>query len=183
MQPLTFTQSDAGGATRLRWSAIPHARAYFLLAMGQKEGDGEHMVIWTSSELPDSGFGLLDYQTNAAVDRWLGERVLLAATTTECTVPRGIFGDGAMLRAIAYGNELNLVHPPRPTDPKVAWEPQWAVKVRVKSVAMAMLGDEGEAESAGGTAPATAPEPPPAAAKPEDPLQKSIGVLRGILGR
>jgi hypothetical protein len=183
MPPLTFTQSDAGGATRLRWSAIPHARAYFLMAMGQKEGDGEHMVIWTSSELPDSGFGLLDYQTNAAVDRWLGEKVLLAATTTECTVPRGVFGDGAMLRAIAYGNELNLVHPPRPADPKIAWQPQWAVKVRVKSVAMAMLGDDGEAESAGGTAPATAPEPPPAAAKPEDPLQKSIGVLRGILGR
>ena len=186
MPPLTIKQADAGGATRLQWAAMPNARAYFLMAMGQKKGEDEHMVIWTSSELPDSGFGLLDYQTNAAVDRWRGEKVLLAPTTTECTVPRGIFGDGAMLRAIAYGSELNLVHPPRPTDPKVAWEPQWAVKVRVKSVAMSMLGDEGEAESAGSTgttAPATTQEPPPAAAKPEDPLQKSIGVLRGILGR
>ena len=45
-----------------------------------------------------------------------------------------------MLRMIAYGNELNLAHPPRPADPKIAWEPQWAVKVRVKSVANAMLG-------------------------------------------
>ena len=40
-----------------------------------------------------------------------------------------------MLRMIAYGTELNLAHPPRPTDPKIAWEPDWALKVRVKSVA------------------------------------------------
>jgi hypothetical protein len=45
-----------------------------------------------------------------------------------------------MLRMIAYGTELNLAHPPRPTDPKLAWEPEWALKVRVKSVAMSMLG-------------------------------------------
>ena len=82
------------------------------------------MVIWTSSELPDTGFGLTDYQTNAAVDRWLREKVLLAPTTTQCTVPKGVFpGEGAMLRVIAYGNELNLVHPPRPADPKAAWAP------------------------------------------------------------
>ncbi len=41
---------------------------------------------------------------------------------------------------IAYGTELNLAHPPRPTDPKLAWEPDWALKVRVKSVAFTMLG-------------------------------------------
>ena len=45
-----------------------------------------------------------------------------------------------MLRMIAYGTELNLAYPPRPTDPKVAWEPDWALKVRVKSVTSAMLG-------------------------------------------
>ena len=45
-----------------------------------------------------------------------------------------------MLRVIAYGNELNLVHPPRPTDPKAAWEPVWAAKLRVKSMATVMLG-------------------------------------------
>jgi hypothetical protein len=45
-----------------------------------------------------------------------------------------------MLRMIAYGTELNLAHPPRPTDPKLAWKPDWGLKVRVKSVAMSMLG-------------------------------------------
>jgi hypothetical protein len=103
------------------------------------------MTLWTSSELPDSGFGLVDYQTNKSVDQWLKEKVLLPPTTTHCDVPKGIFGDGeepsgAMLRMIAYGTELNLSHPPRPTDPKIAYEPEWALKVRVKSVAFTMLG-------------------------------------------
>jgi hypothetical protein len=61
-----------------------------------------------------------------------------------------------MLRMIAYGSELNLAHPPRPADPKIAWEPEWAVKVRVKSVTSAMLGmpsmdDGGGAEDGAAT--------------------------------
>jgi hypothetical protein len=41
---------------------------------------------------------------------------------------------------IAYGQEANLVFPPRPQDPKIAWEQQWTVRVRVKSTATGMLG-------------------------------------------
>jgi hypothetical protein len=100
------------------------------------------MVLWTSSELPDSGMGLFDYQTNTAVDKWLGERVLLPPTTTRCAVPKEAAGQG-MLRAIAYGSELNMAHPPRPTDPAIAWEPEWNVKIRVKSMTTTMLGMEG----------------------------------------
>jgi hypothetical protein len=76
------------------------------------------------------------------VDQWLKEKVLLAPATTTCDIPKGVFeeGSGGMLRMIAYGTELNLAHPPRPTDPKLAWEPDWALKVRVKSVAFSMLG-------------------------------------------
>ena len=85
---------------------------------------------------PNSARGLIDYQTNPAVDRWLKEKVLLEPSVTRCTVPKGVFaeGGGAILRMIAYGTELNLAQPPRPADPKIAWEPQWAVKLRVKSV-------------------------------------------------
>jgi hypothetical protein len=115
------------------------------------------MTLWTSSELPDSGFGLADYQTNKSVDQWLKEKVLLSPTTTRCDVPKGIFGEGeeaagAMLRMIAYGTELNLAHPPRPTDPKIAYEPEWALKVRVKSVAFTMLGMPSMSGDAGGAA-------------------------------
>ncbi len=146
MPALALDQADRGGATELSWNAIPTARAYFASAMGGN--DKEEMIVWTSSELADAGFGLMDYQTNPAVDKWLKEKVLLAPETTRCTVPRGIFPadgrGGGMVRLIAYGNELNLAHPPRPKDPKEKWEPIWAVKVRVKAVANGMLGMSAE---------------------------------------
>ena len=148
MPAIALQQAQVAGVTQLTWQALPTARGYFIAAMGGKgdeSGEGAEMTLWTSSELPDSGFGLVDYQTNKSVDQWLKEKVLLAPTTTRCDVPKGIFGEGeeaagAMLRMIAYGTELNLAHPPRPTDPKIAYEPEWALKVRVKSVTFTMLG-------------------------------------------
>jgi hypothetical protein len=187
MPPIELAQRDAGGATVLEWKSLPTARAYFIAAMGAKDGAGAEIVFWTSSEEPDTGMGLTDYQTNAAVDRWLREKVLLAPATTTCTVPKGIFGEGAMLRMIAYGAELNLAHPPRPADPKLPWEPQWAVKVRVKSVASSLLGMDmaamtGEAEKeqapAAGT-PKKEDKPPSAVDEAMDAAKK----LRGLFGR
>jgi hypothetical protein len=179
MPPLQVSQSDQAGATALGWGALPTARAYFVSGMGASKA--EEMVIWTSSEQPDIGFGLIDYQTNSAVDRWLREGVLLAPATTQCTVPKGVFpGEGAMLRVIAYGSELNLVHPPRPADPKANWEPVWASKIRVKSVASLMLGmpamEPMPSATKGGAAPAEPADKP--AQQP-----KALDVLRGILGR
>jgi hypothetical protein len=150
MPALVLEQADKAGVTALSWNAIATARAYFVSAMGSNAK--EDMVMWTSSELADTGFGLMDYQTNAAVDRWLKEKVLLAPGTTTCSVPKGIFGDdGGMLRLIAYGDELNLAHPPRPRDPKAKWDPVWAVKLRVKSVASGMLGMSGASQERGDT--------------------------------
>jgi hypothetical protein len=178
MPVLGLQQADNGGATDLRWTAAPTARAYFAAAMGA--GAKEEMILWTSSELPDVGFGLLDYQTNAAVDRWLREKVLLAPSVTTCTIPKGVFsGQGAMLRLIGYGNELNLAQPPRPTDPNIPWSPQWAVKVRVKTVAHAMLGMpemEGMGKPGAEAKPAQAPADE---AKKPDPLD----LLKGLLKR
>jgi hypothetical protein len=98
-----------------------------------------------------------------------------------------------MLRMIAYGSELNLAHPPRPADPKIAWEPQWAVKLRVKSVANAMLGmDMGSMQRGAGrqTQPRGQPQgqpqdaaPPPAEQKPEEKLPDPVNILKGIFGR
>ena len=148
MPPLALEQADKNGATGLSWNSVSTARAYFVSAMGSN--GKEDMVMWTSSELPDTGFGLMDYQTNTAIDRWLKEKVLLMPTTTTCIVPKGIFGEhGGMLRLIAYGDELNLAHPPRPKNPKVKWEPVWAVKLRVKAVANGLLGMSGHDMPAG----------------------------------
>ena len=135
---------------QLEWNAIPTARAYFLGSMGALPGGGDEagMVIWTSSELPDSGMGLFDYQTNAAVDKWLGEKVLLPPSTTRGVVPKEAAGQGMPVR-IAYGTELNMAYPPRPTDPKIAWEPDWNVKLRVKSMTTTMMGMPAGAEMPG----------------------------------
>jgi len=81
-----------------------------------------------------------------------------------------------MLRMIAYGTELNLAHPARPTDPKIAYEPEWALKVRVKSVSFTMLGmpamdggdpvgEDGSAAGGEGSSDAGAAAPAPAEPK------------------
>lgn len=138
-------RGGGASATGISWQSVPTARAYFLNAMsGSDSGDETEMVIWSSSELPEPGWGLMDYASNSHVDQWLKEKVLLPAAQTQCAIPAGIFAkaQGAMLRGIAYGHELNLAHPPRPSDKRVAWEPEWAARVRVKSVAMLPLGED-----------------------------------------
>ncbi|MBQ0944600.1 hypothetical protein KAK07_14775 [Ideonella sp. 4Y16] len=177
MPAIELAQRNADGAWALTWTPPPTARAQFLAGMGAR-GKNE-MVLWTSAEVPETGFGLFDYQTNAAVDRWLKEKVLLSPTTSQCTVPKGVFsGEGGMLRAIAYGSELNLAHPPRPTDPRQAWEPQWAVKLRVKSQSTAMLGMEGGMPTRGMPA-----EQAPTPQEEGNKLPNAKDLLKGIFGR
>ncbi len=191
MPAIELAQSEGATATLLEWKPVPQARAYFIAAMGSRgSGSSPELVFWSSSELPDTGQGLLDYQTNAAVDRWLNEKVLLAPSTTKCAIPKGILGDAGMLRMIAYGSEMNVVHPPRPSDPQVAWEPQWAAKVRVKSVHQGMVGMDmpnmpraragqpSATQGDGGQAEAEA------AKKQEEPKKLSpLDILRGVLGK
>ena len=83
-----------------------------------------------------------------------------------------------MLRLIGYGNELNLAHPPRPADPKAAWEPVWAAKVRVKSVASSMLGmpEMGGMDK-------SAEDQPARESEPKDKKPGAFDILRGVLGR
>ena len=184
MPALQLKQSEQPAFVRLDWNAIPAARAYFLGSMGAREGEQNTIVIWTSSELPDSGFGLFDYQTNRAIDGWLKDKVLLPPSTTTCAIPKEAAGQG-MLRAIAYGSELNMAYPPRPTDPAVAWEPDWNVKIRVKSLTTTMFGmPEGAMPGAEGMMDA----PPPDASQepPAEPKKKKkwnpLEVLKDAVG-
>jgi len=180
MPPLTLEQAESNGATDLSWNAITTARAYFVSAMGSN--GKEDMVMWTSSELADTGFGLMDYQTNAAVDRWLKEKVLLAPQTTRCTVPKGIFGEhGGMLRLIAYGDELNLAHPPRPKDLKAKWQPVWAVKLRVKAVTNGFLGMSGQGREGDARRDRSSAKEEETQGMPKMP--QPMELLKGIFGR
>ena len=138
MPAISLKQREEAQYMVFNWAAMPQARAWFMASMSMKNQD--EMVLWSSSELPDTGFGLLDYQPNTAIEGWLKEKVLLPAASNECKVPKEALGQAAMLRLMAYGDELNLVYPPRPKDPKVAWNPQWSVKVRLKSMLTTMPG-------------------------------------------
>ena len=184
------------GPFALEWRSLPTAQGYFLQAIGHRQATGE-TIIWTSSEVQDTGWGLMGYLPNDFLRRMIGEKVVLPADATRCAIPRGIFEnvEGAMLQLIGYGEELNLVHPPRPADPKVAWEQLWTVKVRVKSVGMLPLGldmgeDAGPARSrsrAPGRPTGEAPSPPEVPQKAEkapnplDDAADAVNKLKGLL--
>ena len=191
-------RKTAGGAYAVKWKLVPTATGYFATATGQGENQND-LVTWSSSEVQEMGQVLMDYIAPAEVARLIREKVVMAPQTTECTVPAGIFkSDASMLNFIAYGNELNLVHPPRPKDPKQTWEQEWAVKLRLKSTAMTLLAErDGGGRRARNSArerssestaqpPAQGSAPPAQADKPQAPpdaVQEGVKVLRGLFGR
>ncbi len=140
------TAGDPKGSITVAWSSVDNAQAYFLNAMGSGGEGGTDMIIWSSSEPPEPGWGLMDYLPPAKIKQFLGEKVILPTSTQRCAIPQGIFASaqGAMVRMIAYGPELNLSHPPKPAKADANWSPEWAVRVRVKSTGMAMLGMDEE---------------------------------------
>ena len=145
------SQGKPEDAIAVSWQPVERARAYFLTAFGAKSQ--HEFVMWSSSEVAGAGSELLNYLTGSYVDKWLKQKVLLPTSTTNCTVPKGIFassgGAGAqqggmggmgMLTMIAYGPETNIAWPPKPSNPKTPWNPEWNVRVRTKSTASALLG-------------------------------------------
>jgi len=181
-----------GGPTPLAWATIPAAQGYFLQAMGFRQ-NGNEMIIWTSSELQDTGWGLMNYLPNDFLRKMIADRVVLPPSATSCAIPKGVFEgvEGAMVNGIAYGEELNLAQPPRPADPKIAWEPIWAVKVRVKSTGMTPLGmgDMEERQSSrrggerqpAGVAPSSQSPAQPKAPNPVDDAADAMKNLRKLL--
>jgi hypothetical protein len=166
LPPLDLSASDnRAQALTLRWTAQAQARAYFLNAMASS---GDDMVVWSSAESPEPGWGLMDYLSPANLSQWLDDKTLLPASQTECAVPNGIFAksDGAMVQGIAYGQELTLVYPPRPLNKKVAWAPDWSAQVRVKSTTMLPLEREPQASN---TDPKRAKSPAIPSSAPEMP--------------
>ena len=199
MEPVAFdpVSRTAAGAFLVKWKTVPTATGYFAMATGRGENQND-LVMWSSSDVQEMGQALMDYLPNAEVQRLIREKVVMTPATSECAVPAGVFkGEGAMLNFIAYGDEMNLVHPPRPSDPKQVWVQEWAVKVRLKSTAMTLLGESGstprararsQRESGESAVPAQpsaekAPSQSPQAPGTGEVLQEGIKALRGIFGR
>ena len=130
---------DVNNPVVVNWDTIGSAQGYFLTAMGAR-GEGE-MIIWSSSEQPDPGWGLMTYIAPSQVSKLIGEKVVLPSSRQNCTIPAGIFANasGAMVNMIAYGPEYNFAYPPRPANAK-NWTPEWTARVRTKSTGMTMIG-------------------------------------------
>ena len=180
MPAIELQQTKRDSGIGLEWKSIPYARGYFISAMGGQSADTDNgeLILWTSSELPDVGFGLGDYQSNGDIDRWINEKIILPSSTTRCDIPKGIFGAqaGGMLRMIAYGSDMYYAYPPRPTDPKVAWQPDWQAKIRVKSSFSSILGGMGEHSDP------SRPRQEQNSSKEENKISP-VDLLKGLFGR
>lgn len=185
--------SISAAGNRVSWGAVGGATGYFATVMGGRGQD--EVVFWSSSETQEwMGSGLMDWIAPGEVARLVREKVVLAPQVTDCTVPGEVIqkvGTG-MMQFIAYGDEVNLAHPPRPQDPKVAWEPQWAVKARFKSTASLLVG-EGAEERGSRRGARDSRDAPPSQDAPSgersqtpsapDPVKEGVQILRGIFGR
>jgi hypothetical protein len=155
LAPLTLTANARApsGAVQLGWRAVPGATAYFASVIG---GGEDTVVFWTSAEMQAAAFAAPDYLPPAEAARMVASHALLSPQTTSCAVPKEAVeaAPHAMLQLAAYGPEADFVYPPRPADPKVAWNKEWQVKVRYRSATGGLLGmsmpgmEEGEEDGA-----------------------------------
>lgn len=147
MPPLTITGQTRtpSGATRLTWTPVQGANGYSAALMGAGEDRGETVVMWSSSSIRAIGWALMDYLPPAEVRRLIADKVVMDPRTTACVIPAEVMSAApmGMLSMIAYGDEADFVDPPRPADPKTAWNRNWAAKVRFKSTTGVMLGMPG----------------------------------------
>lgn len=140
MAPLRVSNAEQpGGASLASWNAIPEATGYILTLFGGKRGPGEEMgdvVMWTSSAGRQFGGGLSDWITAAQAAQLVREKTLLAPTATTCMIPaevRRASPDFRMGMMTAFGPQEDFSYPPRPADPKAAWNLEWTVRVRHRS--------------------------------------------------
>lgn len=175
MAPVEFTSTKGTPADSFyfQWNSIPTATGYFATAMGQ-DRNTETMIIWSSSDVREAGWSLMNYLSNEEVRQLVRDRVVLPPSTTQCVIPRGIFKDaqGAMVQFIAYGDELNIAYPQKPKDPI------WAVKVRRKSTSMLPLMEASARDSRPGREAPQDREAPPEKKEGITPGK----VLKGIFG-
>jgi hypothetical protein len=188
--------ANAGGGTRLSWNTLERSLGFFATAMGVRETapKSTDMVMWNSSaQRMLGGEGLMGFLPPGEVSRLVGERVVMPPSTTECVIPKQALeaagGQLMMSNLNAFGPELNVIHPPRPQDPRVEWKQEYAVKLRTRSYTgnfdMAAAAGQGGSRRAGSGAAPSAPSAPaeaPSGGTP-NPLGGAGNILRGIFGR
>ena len=91
---------------------------------------------------------------------------------------------GGLVQLVTYGREANFSYPPRPTDPKVAWNRQWEVKVRYRSATGGLLGQSMPQMGGRGFPGGDEAEgrPPPGQSPQDAPGARRRGILNGLGG-
>jgi len=177
---LTTNAKAPGGWVNLGWNLVGNAEAYLASAVG---GNGETVVLWSSSETQAGGFAMPDYLTGPDITRLVASKTLMSPGTKTCTVPKEVMDamPQGLVQMAAYRGEANFVYPPRPADPKAVWNQQWAVKVRYRSATGGLLGmTMPQMGGRGGyQAPAGEPQPQPGQ-PPRKP--KASDILKGLPG-
>lgn len=176
---LNSSGRTAAGGYQMAWQPVTGSVGSIASVMG---GDGQTVVIWSSSETQNLLFALPDYLKPSDVQRLLTQKVLMQPSQTSCAVPKEVTDAApqSMYQFVAYGGESNFSYPPRPADPKQAWNIEWTVKVRYRSATGGILGmdnpygDSGGDSSSSGS-PSDGGKP---AKKPKKP--KGADILRGL---
>ncbi|HWU95091.1 MAG TPA: hypothetical protein VN029_05805, partial [Sphingomonas sp.] len=150
--PRVKSGTAADGSIPLNWGAVPSATGYYAWAMGANGSsqNKDDIVWWASSATRQFGGDLWSWLSPATVNRLVGQKVVMPATQTNCTIPgevKAAAGEMMMGFLYAYGPEANFAFPERPRDPKIAWRPKWTAKVRYRSMGNFMTGmpDMGDA--------------------------------------
>lgn len=192
MDALSLQQAASpGGGHRLAWNTVRTALGYFANGMGFKQGDNDSgdIVFWNSSGARLlGGEQLMGFLPPAETERLVRDKVVLAAGTTDCVVPKQVIAAaGGPLMTVnlnAYGPELNVVHPPRPEDPKVDWNQEYVVKLRQRAYTGAIGGMAEPGDSARSRTPEGAlPVDSPATETKPNVGDQARSILKGIFGR
>lgn len=141
MAPLsTRLRTLPSGSRLLAWDAIPDATGYLAgLFGGQMNQRGEmgDMVMWSSSATRQFGGGLGDWLSPATVAGLVRDGTVLPPAKTSCAIPAEVIRDAGQFRMgtlTAFGPQEDFAYPPRPANPKAAWNVQWTARVRHKSM-------------------------------------------------
>jgi hypothetical protein len=155
MAPLRVQTTEMGQSTNIGWGTIPAATGYYAHAVGFS-GDGRRqsndIVWWTSASRQEFFGGLTEWLSPTIVQRLIGEKVVMPPTQTQCQIPAEVKAAGGkflMLSMYAYGPEAGFAYPPRPANPRLAWNPEWTARVRYRSISTKIVGmpDMDEASS------------------------------------